>query len=396
MSSPTSTTAELPAAEASFRTGDVTAVAGAHWIHDTYTALLPPLLPALMERLAFSTALGGLLTSFLQGPSLLQPLIGHLGERWGRLLVALAPAVTAIAMSLLGVAPAYGFLAVLLVIAGTSSAAFHAVVPVVAGRLSGRSLGRGMGFWMVGGELGRTLGPLVASSALALLGLTGTPWLMLLGLLASVLLYFRLRRVPMDLRDDLEPLPWGEALQAMRPLLGPLLGLLFARAFMTSALLTYFPLFLQREGVNAFWSGVYLSILQAAGVLGALIGGHLSDRLGRKRVLGLALSATALLMFAFLSLAGWTRVPLLLPLGFTSLSVTPVLMAFVQESYPENRALANSLYMGTSFVIRALVVYGVGLLGDGVGIRAAFAVSAGATLLGLPFIYRLPEVVKEG
>ncbi|MFP4345796.1 MAG: hypothetical protein ACLFU8_13965 [Anaerolineales bacterium] len=59
MSSPTSPTADLSTSGCSFRTGDVTAIAGAHWIHDTYTALLPPLLPALMERLAFSTALGG-------------------------------------------------------------------------------------------------------------------------------------------------------------------------------------------------------------------------------------------------------------------------------------------------------------------------------------------------
>ncbi|MGC9356627.1 MAG: MFS transporter [Anaerolineae bacterium] len=379
-------------AASDFRTGDVTLVAAAHWSHDTYTAFLPQLLPELMSTLSFSTAQGGLLTTFLQGPSLIQPLFGYLGERINlRAVVILAPALTAVAMSLLGVAPSYAMLALLLVIAGSSSALFHAVVPVLAGDLSGGSLGKGMGFWMVGGELGRMLGPLIAAGGIALLGLKGLPWLMVGGLLASLLLSLRFRRVPVVVTPaTTQTLDWKGALLAMRPLALPLLGLLIARAFMTSALLTYFPTFLQDEGMGNLRSGIYLSVLQFAGVVGALIGGRVSDRLGRKRILALALATTSLLMFAFLAVPEWGRVPLLLPLGFASLSITPVLMAFVQESFPENRTLANSIYMGTGFLIRAGIVYVVGLLGDALGLRAAFTICAGVTLVGLPFIIWLP------
>jgi FSR family fosmidomycin resistance protein-like MFS transporter len=89
----------------------------------------------------------GLLTVFMQGPSLLQPFIGHLADRISlRTFVILAPAVTATMMSLLGVAPGYAVLALFLVAVGFSSASLHAVGPVIAGNLSGRSLGRGMGF----------------------------------------------------------------------------------------------------------------------------------------------------------------------------------------------------------------------------------------------------------
>jgi FSR family fosmidomycin resistance protein-like MFS transporter len=79
-------------------------------------------------------------------------------------------------MSLLGMAPAYAVLALFLVVVGASSASLHAVGPVIAGNLSGRNLGKGMGFWMVGGELGRTLGPIVIVSAiqLSLVGLKCT------------------------------------------------------------------------------------------------------------------------------------------------------------------------------------------------------------------------------
>ena len=122
-----------------------------------------------------------------------------------------------IAMSLLGVAPGYAVLALLLMVTGLSSASLHAVAPVIAGNLSGRSLGRGMGFWMVGGEMGRVLGPIVIVTAVGLFGLRGTPWLMTGGLAASAILYLRLRDIPGRPGNARRPTPWRRALQAMKP-----------------------------------------------------------------------------------------------------------------------------------------------------------------------------------
>jgi len=100
---------------------------------------------------------------------------------------------------------------------------------------------------------------------------------------------------------------------------------------------------------------------------------------------------TPILMFLFLFADGWLRIPLLLALGLTALSVLPVLMALVQESFPENRALANGVYMALSFLIRSAAVLVVGAIGDTWGMRPAFAVSAIAPLLGLPFLWLFPK-----
>ncbi len=99
---------------------------------------------------------------------------------------------------------------------------------------------------------------------------------------------------------------------------------------------------------------------------------------------------TSLFMLVFLAADGWARFPALLVLGLTALSVTPVLMAVVQESVPDNRALANGTYMALSFSIRAGVVIVVGLLGDLFDLRLAFTVSAFMPLLGVPFVLMLP------
>ena len=376
-----------------FETRQVAMISATHWIHDTYTAFLPPLLPEFIARLDLSNTQAGTLSVFLQLPSLLQPLIGHLGDRMDlRWFVVLSPALTAIAMSLLGVAPNYALLALLLATAGASSAAFHAVVPVLVGRFSGKRLGFSMGLWMVGGELGRAFGPIIVVSAVTFLGLEGTPWLMVAGLLATVLVATRLRGLPVTVVQRAQTgSAWREAWPVLRRLLLPLIGFMVIRAFVLAALTTYLPIYMTDTGADLWLAGAALTILEIAGVAGAFLSGSLSDRLGRRRMLILAVLGTSVLMFIFLQSAGWVQFPLLLGMGFFAISITPVVMALVQENAPENRAFVNGIYMALNFAIRSLIIVIVGMLGDWLGLHKAFMVSAGLALLAIPFAYWLPE-----
>jgi FSR family fosmidomycin resistance protein-like MFS transporter len=374
------------------RTSKVVVIGAAHAAHDTYSAFLPPLLPLLVEKLALVKAEAGLLTVFLQAPSLLQPWIGHVGDRVDlRFAVALSPAITAACMSLLGIAPGFVAMGLLLVTAGASAALLHSVGPVLVGRLSGRRLGWGMGFWMVGGELGRTLGPIVVVSAVALLGQGGLGWLMVGGVVASAVLSVSLRNVPPPLPPANGRAGFLRAIRAMRHLLVPLAGVVILRSFMMAAATTYLPLFLREEGSSLWLAGASLTILEAAGVGGAMLGGAASDVVGRKRILAASFLAAAPIMLGLVLIEGWGRVPMLMALGFMGLMATPVIMAVVQEASPENRALANGIYMALSFGVRSVVVVLVGVLADRVGMRQAFLACAGLSLLGVPFVLRLPD-----
>ena len=241
---------------------------GGHAVHDTYTAFLPPMLPLLIQKFALSTAQAGLLSVFLQWPSVAQPFIGYLADHINlRYLVICAPAITGIAMSLLGIAPSYVVLAMLLIVVGIGAAGLHAVGPVIVGNVAGSKLGRGMGLWMVGGGLGYTVGPLLIVAVLERWSLQGTPWLMLGGFLASAVLYLRLRDVSSYSAKFHQARPWREALQVMRPLLAPVIGITVARSFMSSAMTTYLPTFLSREGNSLWFAGAALSIYEAAGMV---------------------------------------------------------------------------------------------------------------------------------
>jgi FSR family fosmidomycin resistance protein-like MFS transporter len=374
-----------------FAAASVLTVAAAHALHDTFQGLLPPLLPTFIAILSLSKAEAGLLAALLDLPSLLQPFIGHWADRVNlRYLVFLGPAVTAVMMSLIGIAPSLGVLALLLTLAGLSRAGFHAVGPVAAGQLSGRWLGRGMGLWMVGGRLGPTLGPILAVTTVQLLGLRRLPWLMVLGLVGSGLLYSRLKDVTVrPSRVSQDRLAW-RTLAAMAPLMLPVAAIVTIRSFMSSGLMAFLPVYLTEGGAGLWFVGAAVSVLQGAGTLGVLLAGALSDLLGRRSTLLIAFVTAPLFMLLLLRVSGWAQIPVLFLLGLTSSSAMPVFMALVQESFPEDRALANGLYLALTFVIQSLSAIVVGALGDRFGLHWTFTASAAILPLALPILWLLP------
>jgi len=384
-----------------FETGRVIAVTSGHLTHDTFTAFLSPLLPLLIEKLSMTRAAAGSLMLFVQGPSLIQPFVGRLADRINlRFIVILAPAITATAMSLIGVAPSYIWLALMLTIVGVSSAFFHAVGPVMAGNLSGNRLGKGMSIWMVGGELGRMFGPLLIVSVVTALSLERSIWIMGAGWLASIVLFLLLRDVEMK-----KPVPsetvqdWRTALREMSPIMMPVVSIVLTRSLMITAMEVFLPTFLTEIGDDLWTAGAALTIFEAAMVIGTFWGGSLSDHFGRRKLLMVSMIGVPILLLTFLQSSGWLRLVLLFGIGLVTGPTTPVLLAVVQENFPENRSFANSLYMASSFIIRSLASVLLGVFGDWLGLGTAFTISAILIVFGIPFARKLPKklmVTEDG
>jgi FSR family fosmidomycin resistance protein-like MFS transporter len=175
-----------------FQTTNVITLFGAHFIHDTYTAFVAPLLPIIMEKFSLSLTMVGTLTALLQLPSIINPLIGYLAEKLTiRYFVIFTPAITATLICSLGLASNFASLAIILFFTGFSSAVFHAPAPAMVSQVSGNRIGKGMSFFMAGGELGRTIGPLLAIWAVSLWTLEGLPRIAFVGWGASLLLLWR-------------------------------------------------------------------------------------------------------------------------------------------------------------------------------------------------------------
>jgi len=371
-----------------FQTAKVITLAGAHFMHDTFSAFVAPILPLIMEKLSLSLTMVGSLMAFMQLPSLLNPLIGFLADKVSlRYFVIFAPAVTATLICTLGTVNSYLSLAIILFLAGISIAAFHAPAPAMVGRISGRRIGKGMSLFMAGGELGRTVGPLFVLWTVSIWTLDGLLRVAVVGWVASFILLWRLKEVSGKTEKSA---PFRQMLPKFKSLFLPLGLIVFLRMFIQVGLSTYLPTFLNSEGDTIYVAGISLTILEIAGVVGALLSGTLSDKLGRKPLLVFAIFTSSVLTFFYLQIDGWMKIPLLLLTGFTALSTGPVFLALVQDNVPENRAVGNGIYLSISFLLRSLVLFLMGLGGDIFGLRTSYYISIGFSLLAIPIVYFLP------
>ena len=371
-----------------FQAEQVITISSGHFIHDVYSAFLAPLLPLIIEKLSLTLTAAGSLSAYMQLPAILTPFIGHLSDKYNlRYLVIFAPGLAATAMSAIGLAPNYGILALLLLLAGFASAFFHAPAPAMVAQISGKRMGKGLSWYMGGGELARMLGPIVAVWVVSTWTLEGMFRVVVVGWASSAILFWRLRSIPISRRTNGS---MQSILPKLRTLFLPLLIITFFQMFMMVCMTIYLPTYMTLNGATLLMAGGSLAILELAGFAGALSGGTLSDRLGRKPLLLGITILSPLLMIAFLNVSGWLLVPVLLSFGFVSISAGPVFLALIQDNFPENRAVSNGLYISMSFLLRSLVLVLVGMAGDAVGLQTAFWWSAFLSLFGLVGILMLP------
>ncbi|MCK5515254.1 MAG: MFS transporter [Desulfobulbaceae bacterium] len=373
-----------------FQTGNVVLLSICHFIHDIYSSFLAPLLPYIIDKFGLSLTQAGLLNTVMQLPALMNPYFGKLADRMSfRYFIIFAPMFTAVPMSLLGLAPNYGVLLLLLFLTGVSVSLFHVPAPVMVYHVSGVKTGRGMSFYMTGGELARTVGPVAIIAAVSVLGFDGYFPVMIVGILASAVMFVKLKDMPTVPRRHETP-SIRTTCREMKPLLLPLSGIVIVRGFMHGCLATFLPLFVLGQTNDVWLAGISLSLYEAAGVAGILTIGPLSDRFGRETMLlfSLALAPVSLLFFVFSS--GWIRFPLLVVTGFFLLSTTPVMLAMIQEYSKEGSSSANGVFMMISFLARSAIVVLIGFVADQLGLEQTYLLCAVIGFLGIPFVFKLP------
>ncbi len=359
-----------------FQRSRVITISAGHFIHDVYTSFLAPALPKIIDKLGMSYGLAGLLAVIQRIPSLLNPFVGIIAERpVMKYMVIISPALTAAMMSLIGVAPGYIFLSVILLVSGLSSTMWHIPSPVMIKQLAGDRTGKGMSYYMLGGELARTAGPLIILGVIQLWGLEGTWKMMPLGFVASFILYlnFRKARFKAPVRQQsLEGSYWRIFLR-YSPAFILTGGFTFFQAGMKAALTYYLPTFLtDAGGYSLSFADISLTVLQLAGAAGAYFAGTLSDRLGRDRTLLFISISAPILMFLFMQLEGYWIFPVLIPLGFFLFAPVSVMLAMIQDLQTEKKAFVNAIYMTINFFISSLIIPGVGIITDHFSFRSSY------------------------
>src|SRR5262247_1104023 len=93
------------------------ALCAGHFVNDAYSSIIYPLLPLLADKLHLSTLqVFWLAPLYAISSSLMQPVYGIISDRYFRRFFAVCgPAITGVFVSMIGLAPSYSMLVLVLV-----------------------------------------------------------------------------------------------------------------------------------------------------------------------------------------------------------------------------------------------------------------------------------------
>jgi FSR family fosmidomycin resistance protein-like MFS transporter len=365
-------------------------IALAHLTIELCNNYLPVVYPILIASMGLSYAQVGLVTLVSSaGATLSQPFFGYVSDRWEARRIILSSVLwIGILMGLVGLSGSYWLLVLLAGLGSLGSAAFHPAGATAVASASSTRRGATLSLFSVSGTLGSALSPLWITAGISWLGLPGTAVLIPTVALVGLLLYHQ----------------WGWAGQAggsssvtgratahaQNPgQNGSLVGLVLVvlmvmcRSWFQLSLATYLPEWMQNQGWSLVASGQMLTAFLVAVSIGTLIGGTLSDRIGRWQVVALSLGFLGPTQWLFMSASGSAQVVLVGMVGILLGSTFPVTIVMAQEAWPQGVGLASALAIGLGWLPGGLGASFTGLVADQTSLATALQWLVIAPALGL-------------
>jgi FSR family fosmidomycin resistance protein-like MFS transporter len=138
---------------------------------------------------------------------------------------------------------------------------------------------------------------------------------------------------------------------------------------------SYLPLYMvDRHGISPKWAGIVISLIAGTGMIGAPVGGALSDRFGRKKIILFCIALAGPLFLAV------TRAPFGIPLilalmlyGFTLSMRMPTMESLIADVVPVGRrTTVLGVYFFLGMETAGLATPVIGRIIDAYGLNFAF------------------------
>jgi FSR family fosmidomycin resistance protein-like MFS transporter len=390
-----------PAARAQYATksssatavGMLAAISVSHLLNDTIQSLMPSIYPILKSSFQLNFSQIGLIALTLQlTASLLQPAIGmYTDRRPAPYSLVAGMAVSLVGLLVLSVAATLGTILVAAGLIGIGSSVFHPEASRIARMASGGRHGLAQSVFQVGGNLGSSLGPLLAAFLVVPRGQSSLAWCALLALAAMVLLFRvgrwsaerRPRTVRAAPRARWEPRA-GLSRQRVVLALAVLVVLIFSKYFYLASLNSYYTFYLiSRFGLSVQRAQIHLFVFLGAAAAGTILGGPVGDRIGPKYVIWGSILGVFPFTFA-LPYANlfWTGVLTVL-IGLILASAFSAILVYAQELVPGQVGTIAGLFFGFAFGMAGLGAAALGRLADLTSIEYVYRICSYLPLLGL-------------
>ena len=370
----------------------IMALSFSHFLNDMMQSLVPALYPMWKSEYGLSFAQIGLISLVTQvTSSLLQPAVGLISDhRPQPYSLAVGMGATLFGLLLLASASSYPMLIVAAALVGSGSAVFHPEASRVARMASGGRHGLAQSLFQVGGNIGSSLGPILAAFIVIPKGQSSIAWFSSAALLAATVLFgvgnwYRRERAspaPRGSRHAIERNHLSRRKVAWSVVI--LLALVFSKSFYTASLNSYYTFYLiSRFHLSVENAQIYLFAFLAAVAAGTLIGGPVGDRIGRKQVLWISivgvLPFTLVLPYADLL---WTGI-LTVVIGLIVASASSAIIVYALELVPGKVGTVAGLFFGLSFGMAGVGAAALGRLADATSIDFVYQICAFLPLIGL-------------
>jgi len=361
---------------------------GAHFVNDSLDMVLPLIMPLLVVRYTLNLfEVGTIMTCYSATTVVFQPLLGYVSDITGYKRIYLASGLVLMGASFYSIqfAPSLLWILLLSFLAGFGYSVYHpaAISFVTAAYIERR--GFGVGFHGLGGSVGRGVYPALLGALLAAYGLrSALLFSVVMSLLAGALVLY----LPAGARGRRGS---GFRLSAAS-IIFVAAAVQFLRTVFYAGTVNFIPTFLVRElHLDIAAAGVSTSIMLIFGILSQPLGGYLSDKMGRRLVLGLSSLFMGLFFMFFLWIPYPVSLILLSLVGFWIFLGFPIPYAIVGDHVPkESMSTSLGIISGLGSAGGIVAPLLVGKLGDQFGLGNAmlsasiFALAAAAICLILP------------
>ena len=377
-----------------------------HCLNDTLQSVISAVYPLFKEDLGLSFAQIGLITLVYQSAaSVCQPLTGLFFDKWPSAW-SLPTGMSFTLVGLLSLAFANTLPLVLCSVAlvGIGSSVFHPEASRLTSLASGGKRGLAQSLFQVGGNLGGSLGPLLAAVFVAPYGRRHIALFTILAFTAIMVMIpvghwyksflLRLRKAEGEtLKTSVcRPLPMGKTVFSI----AILLILIFSKYIYMASLNSYYTFYLiHKFGVSVQASQLYLFVFLIATAIGTLLGGPIGDRVGRKYVIWASILGAApfTLIMPHVENLYLTTV-LSFCVGLTLSSAFPAILVYAQELLPYKLGLISGFFFGFAFGVAGIASAVLGNMADRYGIEAVYNVCGYMPLIGL-VTWFLPDLKKK-
>ena len=366
----------------------------AHLCDDLNQGALVAVIPFLVLHNGYSYAeVTALLLASNAASAIIQPLFGWLGDKKPRpWLMALGIFLAGIGMAGVGVLPNYPLIMASAMLSGIGVAMFHPEGGRLGNLTAGEQKGKGMSIFAVGGKLGFTFGPLVATAAITLWGLPGTLIFIIPSTLCAAVLLSQNKALlgfsnpdKGSSADNLYKDNWVG--------FGFVMGAISCRSIMYYAFLSFIPLFLVYNlGQEEAFASSVISLFALVCAVGTIASGWAGQALGAKKliIVSYACVAVEVIIFAF---NGSLIIALILIalLALTCDISYPSAVAMGQSFGPHHLGMASGLSFGVMVCIGGLMTPVFGLIGDYFGLQVVMLCVTAIAILGIAITLFIPK-----